>query len=169
MAIDDTVDHSPVRSRSNGHGAFQQSIRAAGHDLTADEPVSRGGLGAGPDPYDFLSAALAACTSMTIRLYAERKRLTLPAYVVEVSHDRVYALDCTSCLAGTDGRIDRFVLRIAFDGIIDIDLRSNIVEIAGKCPVHRTLASASLITTSIEPHADIGDPLVDPQRDRSAG
>ncbi len=166
MVIDDTIDRSPVRSRSSGHGAFQQSIRAAGHDLIADEPVSRGGLGAGPDPYDLLSAALAACTSMTIRLYAERKRLTLPAYAVEVSHDRVHALDCTSCLAGTDSRIDRFVVRIAVDGIVNIDLRTKILEIAGKCPVHRTLASASLITTSIEPPADIGEQFADAQGNR---
>jgi len=138
-----------VVARSTGMGKFQQSLRVAGHALIADEPEALGGLGAGPSPYDFLAAGLAACTSMTIHLYAERKQLALPGYAVEVAHSRTHAADCASCLTGSAPRIDRFDLRIVFDAPIDAATEAKVLDIAGKCPVHRTLTGASQIVTTV--------------------
>ncbi len=138
-----------VTSRATGAGKFQQSLQAAGHALVADEPTAFGGLGAGPSPYDFLAAALAACTSMTIRLYADRRQLALPGYGVEVTHSRVHASDCASCLTGKAPKIDRFELRIVFDDPVGSEVQARILDIAGKCPVHRTLVSTSEIVSMI--------------------
>ncbi len=138
-----------VVARRSGIGTFQQSLQVAGHAMIADEPAVLGGLGAGPSPYDFLAAGLAACTSMTIHLYAERKQLALPGYAVEVEHSRVHAADCAGCLAGSAPRIDRFDLRIVFDAPIDAATEAKVLDIAGKCPVHRTLAGTSEIVSTV--------------------
>ncbi len=142
-----------VCSRSTGTGRFQQEILADGHKIIADEPVALGGAGDGPSPYDLLGAALAACTSMTIKLYAEMKHLIIPSFVVVVSHERVHADDCSACVRGQGGRIDRFKVRIVLESNIGNDLRAKITEIAERCPVHRTLASSSSILTEIGPPA----------------
>ncbi len=136
-------------ARATGLGKFQQSLTFAGHALIADEPAALGGLGAGPSPYDLLSAGLAACTSMTIRLYADRKQLALPGYSVEVAHDRSHATDCANCLFDNAAFIDRFLVRIVFDSPVAADIQAKVLEIAGKCPVHRTLASTSAIVSSL--------------------
>ncbi len=138
-----------VSARATGQGKFQQAVLAAGHALVADEPEALGGLGGGPNPYDLLAAGLAACTSMTIRLYADRKQLVLPGYTVDVAHDRIHAADCAACTAGGAAFVDRFDLRIVFDGAVDAETQAKALEIAGKCPVHRTLAAASVIVSRI--------------------
>lgn len=139
-----------VRVRATGDGRFQQRIQIGRHTLIADEPESYGGLDSGPSPYDFLSAALGACTSMTLQLYAERKRWQLPPFTVDVSHSRIHAKDCATCADGGSGMIDRFERRIVFAADPGEDVKSKTREIADKCPVHRTLESRSLIVTIVE-------------------
>jgi putative redox protein len=138
-----------VRSAETGAGAFQQMVLAAGHRFYADEPADLGGLGSGPSPYDFLAAALGACTSMTLRMYATRKGLDVGRITVEVSHGKVHAEDCAECGEGREGRIDRFDRTIAIDGPLPADLEARLVEIAGKCPVHRTLEASSVVITRL--------------------
>jgi putative redox protein len=142
-------DPKTVRVAETGAGKFQQVVIAAGHQLHADEPAEMGGLGSGPSPYDLLAAALGACTSMTLRMYAAHKKLELGRVTVDVSHDKVHAKDCADCAEGREGRIDRFERTIFIDGPVDTDLESKIVEIAGKCPVHRTLEASSAVTTTL--------------------
>ena len=98
------ANHDGVLVRASGEGRFQQVVEAGRHRLLADEPVSYGGLDSGPSPYDFLSAALGACTSMTLQLYAERKGWQLPPYTVEVRHAKVHAEDCVNCAEGRAAR-----------------------------------------------------------------
>ncbi|MBU1210440.1 MAG: bifunctional alpha/beta hydrolase/OsmC family protein [Alphaproteobacteria bacterium] len=135
-----------------GAGKFQNSVRSGTHVILADEPKSAGGLDSGPSPYDFLSIALGACTSMTLRMYADRKKLGLGRISVEVRHGKVDAAHCEDCEAaaeGREGRIDRFERIISVDGELDDALRDKLVEIAGKCPVHRTLEASSAIVTRV--------------------
>jgi uncharacterized OsmC-like protein/pimeloyl-ACP methyl ester carboxylesterase len=139
-----------VRAWATGEGRFQHALRAGRHALIADEPESYGGLDTGPSPYDFLAVGLAACTSMTVRLYAERKGLRLPAFRVDVVHDKIHAEDCAGCAEGAGGKVDRFGRRIVFEGALDEVTRAKVLEIADKCPVHKTLESRSSITTDIE-------------------
>jgi uncharacterized OsmC-like protein len=139
-----------VLVRASGEGRFQQVVEAGRHRLLADEPESYGGLDSGPSPYDFLSAALGACTSMTLQLYAERKGWQLPPYTVEVRHAKVHAEDCASCVEGSSGKIDQFERRITFEADPGLAVTETIAEIAGKCPVHRTLEARSDIVTKVE-------------------
>lgn len=127
-------------------GKFQQEVIAGAHRFLADEPVSVGGLDSGPGPYDLLLAALGACTSMTIRLYAERKNLPLERTSVRLHHSRVHAADCGECET-KEGMMDRIDREIAFDGELDDGQRAKLLEIADKCPVHRTLTSKINIRT----------------------
>jgi uncharacterized OsmC-like protein/pimeloyl-ACP methyl ester carboxylesterase len=127
-------------------GKFQQSIVAGPHRMIADEPTSVGGLNSGPNPYDFLLAGLGACTAMTIRLYAERKMLPLTRVAVALKHAKVHAADCESCET-REGMIDRIDRAITFEGELDKEQRAKLLEIADKCPVHRTLTSEIEIRT----------------------
>jgi len=136
---------SGVLVRETGTG-FQQQVNSGGHRMLADEPADVGGGDTGPSPYDFLSAALGACTSMTLRMYAARKGLELGRISVEVSHGKVHARDCEEC-EGREGRIDRFERRVTIEGGVPQDLEAKVVEIADKCPVHRTLEASSVIST----------------------
>lgn len=131
-------------------GAFLNHVVVGRHRFLADEPVSIGGFDAGPAPYDFLATALGACTSMTLRMYADRKKLPLDRVTVEVAHDRIHADDCASCAEGRTGQVDRFTRRIHLEGpaLTDAD-RAKLVEIADKCPVHRTLEASSTIATEL--------------------
>ena len=137
-----------VLVRETGTGGYQQEVISGGHHLLADEPADVGGGDSGPSPYDFLSAALGACTSMTLRMYATRKGLQLGRISVEVSHGKVHAQDCKEC-EGREGRIDRFERRIMIEGGVPAELEAKIVEIANKCPVHRTLEASSVIVTQL--------------------
>lgn len=140
-----------ARVEETGNGKFQQRVAVGKHRLTADEPTSFGGLDTGPSPYDFLGIALGACTAMTLRMYADRKGMELGRISVDVSHAKVHAQDCVDCGEGRDGRIDRFERKIAVAGAeLDEELRRKLVEIAGKCPVHRTLEASSAVVTKVK-------------------
>ena len=141
-----------VQVTETGEGKFQNAVHAGKHRLFADEPQSVGGLDSGPSPYDYLSIGLAACTSMTLRLYADHKKLALGRIKVEVSHSKIHARDCEDCAASEradGGKIDRFERIISVDGEVSDELRSKIAEIADKCPVHRTLEGIAKVTTSV--------------------
>jgi putative redox protein len=138
-----------VLVRETRRGTFQQEITAGTHHFLADEPVAAGGLDSGPGPYDLLLAALGACTSMTLRLYADRKQLPLARTQVRLRHSRIHAADCAECET-KEGMLDRIERVISFDGELDADVRKRLLEIADKCPVHRTLTSEIDIRTSEE-------------------
>jgi len=125
---------------------FNQTITVGPHRLVADEPISAGGQDAGPGPYDFLLAGLGACTSMTMRLYADRKSLPLDRVTVTLKHSKIYAKDCAECET-RDGMLDQIERDIAIDGALDAEQRKKLMEIADKCPVHRTLTSEIRIVT----------------------
>lgn len=132
-----------VVARPTGRGRFQAAIAVRGGTILADEPVEAGGLGSGPTPYELLSGALAACTAMTLRLYAERKGWTLPPYSVAAAHSIVPA--------GADGTPPRdlFTRNIAFEGPLDGEMEARLLSVADKCPVHRTLMRGFEIRTNI--------------------
>jgi uncharacterized OsmC-like protein len=130
-------------------GKFQQRIASGPHRLIADEPESYGGLNSGPNPYDYLSIALGACTSMTLRMYADKKGLDIGHISVEVRHSKVHAKDCAACAEGREGYVDLFERTIRIDGGIDPALSEKIAEIAGKCPVHQTLEKSSMVATRL--------------------
>jgi uncharacterized OsmC-like protein/pimeloyl-ACP methyl ester carboxylesterase len=145
-----------VLIRETGQGKYQNSIHVGRHRLVADEPTAAGGLDSGPSPYDYLSIALGACTAMTLRIYAEHKKLALGRISVTVRHGKLAAehcLDCGAVAEGREGKIDRFERVISVEGDIDAALRDKLIEIAGKCPVHRTLETASAVVTTVEPSA----------------
>lgn len=125
---------------------FNQIITVGPHHLVADEPVAAGGEDAGPGPYDFLLAGLGACTSMTMRLYADRKSLPLDRVTVTLKHSKIYAKDCAECET-REGMLDQIERDIAMDGALDAEQRKKLMEIADKCPVHRTLTSEIRIVT----------------------
>lgn len=129
-----------------GEGKFTQRIAAAAHLMRADEPESSGGLDSGPTPYDLLLAGLGACTSMTLRLYADRKGLALEKTRVTLAHDKIHADDCADCETKS-GKIDRIRRVIEISGELSGAERQRLMEIADKCPVHRTLESEVLIET----------------------
>ncbi|WP_040305584.1 bifunctional alpha/beta hydrolase/OsmC family protein [Ahrensia sp. R2A130] len=134
-------------------GKFQQTVFAGKHRLLADEPATYGGLDTGPSPYDFLSIALGACTGMTLRMYAERKGIELGRISVNVSHAKIHATDCTECDDATKakgGRIDSFERVISVAGGVAPAFNDKLIEIAGKCPVHRTLEASSNVVTRVE-------------------
>jgi len=125
---------------------FQQTVSVGPHRLLADEPVSAGGEDTGPGPYDFLLAGLGACTSMTMRLYADRKSLPLDRVTVTLKHSKIHASDCAACDT-KEGMLDQIDRVIAMDGGLDDEQRKKLMEIADKCPVHRTLTSEIRIVT----------------------
>jgi uncharacterized OsmC-like protein/alpha/beta superfamily hydrolase len=143
------AESGDVVVRETRHGTFQQEIIAGAHRFLADEPVAAGGLDSGPGPYDLLLAALGACTSMTLRLYADRKQLPLTRTRVRLRHSRIYAADCAACET-KEGMLDRIDRSISFEGELDAETRKRLLEIADKCPVHRTLTSEIDIRTSEE-------------------
>jgi len=146
----DSTAPGVVLIRETRRGTFQQDILAGVHRLVADEPVAAGGLDSGPGPYDLLLAALGACTSMTIRLYAERKGLPLRRVEVKLRHSRIHATDCAECET-REGMLDRIERAITLEGDLDAAQRARLMEIADKCPVHRTLTSEINIRTFEQP------------------
>lgn len=128
--------------------SFTQDISAAGHHLIADEPASYGGSYLGPTPYQLVAAGLGACTSMTIRMYARQKQLPLEHLQVDVSHNKVHAEDCESC-GQNGGKLDRFERRITLTGDLTDEQRTRLLEIANRCPVHRTLEGKIEIKTEL--------------------
>ncbi len=126
---------------------FTTQLLAGGHAITADEPESVGGTNYGPSPYDLLSAALGACTAMTMKMYAERKKWDLQSAYVHLRHGKVHAADCAECEENGSGKIDRFERMIELNGDLDETQRKRLMEIADKCPVHRTLHSEVEVVT----------------------
>jgi putative redox protein len=125
---------------------FQQLVTIGPHRLLADEPVAAGGEDTGPGPYDLLLSARGACTAMTMRMYADRKALPMDRVTVTLNHKKIYARDCEACET-KDGMLDRIERVIAIDGALDAEQRVKLMEIADKCPVHRTLTSEIHIVT----------------------
>jgi uncharacterized OsmC-like protein/alpha-beta hydrolase superfamily lysophospholipase len=143
---------APVVVAETTQGTYLNHVVVGAHRFLADEPTSIGGYDAGPSPYDLLGAALGACTSMTVRMWAERKQLDLGRLTVEVTHDRVHATDAVEgSAASADGgaRIDRFRRVLHVDGDVDEATAARVLEIADKCPVHRTLERSSRIQTQL--------------------
>ena len=127
---------------------FAQRIAVGGHELAADEPVEVGGTDTGPGPYDLLLAALGACTSMTVAAYARRKQWPLETVRVRLRHSRVHATDCENCETKV-GWLDRIERDIELVGSLDEAQRARLVDIASKCPIHRTLTSEIDIRTKL--------------------
>ena len=143
-----------VRVSETGQGKFQNIMQSGRHRLFADEPESVGGLDSGPSPYDLMAMALGACTSMTLRMYAGHKKIDLGRIEVKVDHAKVHAADCEECaseIVAEGGRIDRFDRTITIAGQTEPGLREKILEIADKCPVHRTLEKGAAVVTKLEP------------------
>jgi len=132
--------------RETRNSRLQQAVTIGPHHLLADEPVAVGGEDSGPGPYDFLLAGLGACTSMTMRLYAERKSLPLERITVTLNHNKIHAEDCAECETKA-GMLDQIDLVIGMEGALDAEQRKRLLEIADKCPVHRTLTSEIRIVT----------------------
>jgi putative redox protein len=136
-----------VVARTEASG-FRTEILANGHPLVADEPISVGGSNTGPSPYELLSAALGACTSMTLRMYADRKGWPLEAAEVRLEHEKIHCLDCAQAAQGQP-KIDHISRELVLEGPLDQDQRRRLLEIADRCPVHRTLHSEIQITTTL--------------------
>ncbi|HMJ44100.1 MAG TPA: alpha/beta fold hydrolase [Pseudolabrys sp.] len=144
------VDAGLVLVRETHGGKFQQEILTGPHRLLADEPIKQGGLDSGPGPYDFLLAGLGACTSMTIRLYADFKKIPLDNVSVRLSHGKIHAKDCETCDTKVS-MVDHIDRAITLEGVLDAEQRKKLMEIADKCPVHKTLESKVDITTVERP------------------
>ncbi|MHC4409740.1 MAG: OsmC family protein [Planctomycetota bacterium] len=139
---------SEVTVRESGVGVFTQEITVGEHTLVGDEPASVGGDNLGPNPYDFLLAALGSCTSMTLRMYARHKKLPLERVTVKLKHGRVHAKDCEDCDSDR-GFVDVIEREIRIEGEELTDgQKSRMLEIADRCPVHRTLHSEVKVRTT---------------------
>ena len=134
--------------RVESRGTLRNAIDAGPHALVADEPASVGGTGEGPTPYDFLLAALGSCTSMTLRMYADKKGWPPENVTVELRHQKVHAQDCAECETET-GQVDLIDTVITVTGDLDDTQRARLLEIAQRCPVHRTLTSENQITSRL--------------------
>jgi uncharacterized OsmC-like protein len=131
-----------------GAAGFAQEVVAGRHRLAADEPVAAGGTDTGPSPYDYLLAALGSCTSMTVAMYARRKGWPLEGVEVELRHSRIHAVDCAECET-KEGLLDRIDRVLHLSGPLSAEQRTRLLEIADKCPVHRTLMSEIKIQTTV--------------------
>jgi putative redox protein len=129
-------------------GRFVNALKDGRHLLTADEPAAVGGSDAGPGPYELLLMSLGACTSMTLRMYAELKKLPLERVRVKLSHRKIHAQDCAEC-ATKEGKLDEITREITLEGPLTAEQRARLLEIADKCPVHRTLTSEIRIRSSL--------------------
>ena len=130
-----------------GARPYGQRITAGGHQLIADEPAAAGGADSGPTPYDLLLAGLGACTAITVRMYADRKGWPLRQTTVRLRHRRIHARDCASCETRT-GQLDQIDRELQFEGELTDEQRARLLDIAERCPVHRTLHSEALVSTT---------------------
>lgn len=143
--VQETGGTRDVIVRETGHGKFENAVVIGDFTALADEPVDVGGGGRGPDPYEYVAAGLGACTSMTLRMYADRKGWPLERVSVAISHGKDHAQDCLNCEDA--GRIDVFDRAITIEGDLDPTQRARMMEIADKCPVHRTLEAGGHVRT----------------------
>jgi putative redox protein len=147
IADDEAILAPGVVVRGSGAG-FSQGIIVGSHHLKADEPVRSGGNDTGPSPYEFLLAGLGACTAMTVGMYARRKNWQLEGIVVRLRHSRIHAEDCAECETKV-GFLDYIDVELELTGALTSEQRSKLLEIAEKCPVHRTLESEIKIQSSL--------------------
>jgi putative redox protein len=133
-------DKTPQVVVRGGADRFKREIVAGKHQLVADEPVSAGGGDAGPDPYDYLLTSLGVCTSMTVGFYARRKQIPLEDITVSLWHSRIHAKDCEECET-KEGMVDRIDVEVKLTGALSAEQHAALMDIAAKCPVHRTLTS----------------------------
>jgi uncharacterized OsmC-like protein len=131
------LEHVVVQGKPN---AFLQEVTVGKHHFRIDEPASIGGTDSSPDPYDYLLASLGACTSMTVGLYARKKQIPLEGVTVSLSHARIHAEDCADCET-KQGMLSRIEVNVQLTGPLSEEQHARLMEIAGKCPVHRTLKS----------------------------
>lgn len=140
------VEPGWIKVVESGEGKFTEHLLDGRHRLFADEPVAAGGRDCGPGPYELLLMALGACTTMTLRLYADRKRWPLERVSVRLRHAKIHAEDCADCET-KQGMLDRIECEIELEGPLDPAQRQRLMEIADMCPVHRTLTSEIKIET----------------------
>lgn len=145
--IGEDIPEAQAVVRETGNGKFQNTVAVGHHRLLADEPKSFGGLDSGPSPYDFLSVALGACTAMTLRMYADRKKWDVGVITVAVDHAKVHAPDSETDAGGGGAKIDQFERRLSFTSQLDSDAQAKMLEIADKCPVHKTLEKGTSVVT----------------------
>ena len=135
--VNSHIEHVVVRGQASG---FLQEASAGKYTFRIDEPVSAGGTESAPDPYDYLLSALGACTSMTVGWYARRNKIALQDVTVSLRHSRIHARDCVECETKS-GLLDRIDLTVQLSGPITPEQHARLMEVAAKCPVHRTLKS----------------------------
>ncbi|MGH8877032.1 MAG: OsmC family protein [Stackebrandtia sp.] len=145
MPNEENRSEGHVTVTGSGSGSFRQLIRAGNHELTADEPRPTGDDD-GPSPYDLLLGALGSCTSMTVQMYADRKQWPLTKVEVSLRHDRIHARDCANCETES-GMVSQITRVIRFTGALDEEQRTRLLQIADRCPVHRTLSGEIRIDT----------------------
>jgi len=143
-----TAPPTIVEVEETRSGRYINALRDGRHTLTADEPANVGGDDAGPGPYELLLMSLGACTSMTLRMYAELKKLPLERVRVKLSHRKIHARDCAECET-REGKLDEITREITLEGALSAEQRQRMLEIADKCPVHRTLTSEIRIRSSL--------------------
>ena len=139
-------DHVVTRTGPSG---YLTDIMVNNHSLIADEPLNVGGTNLGPTPFEYLTSALGSCTSMTLRMYADRKEWPLESVNVKLKHKKIPAEDCDSCET-KQGKIDQFDREIKLEGPLDENQKKRLLQIADRCPVHRTLKSEIIINTKIK-------------------
>jgi len=143
-----TAEQQDMVAARTGKEGFVTEINAGRHALIADEPVAVGGSDRGTSPYGLLAAALASCTTITLQMYARRKGIALEEAVARVRHSKIHAVDCEECETRT-GKVDRFTRQLEFVGELTSAQTKRLIEIADRCPVHRTLSSEVSIVTSL--------------------
>ena len=154
LPVESTQDRNSADSGiavRTGRTGYLTEASVNGHRLIVDEPIEVGGTDKGPSPYDYLVTALGACTSITLRMYADRKGWPLESITVRLKHEKIHAQDCRDCETKT-GKVDHIERELEFAGPLDAEQRQRLVEIADKCPVHRTLHSEIKVTTKLGHH-----------------
>jgi len=146
--MDVDTGHAVVSKALTKNG-FITSVQTGRHQFLADEPISFGGKDLGPTPYDLLGAALGTCTAMTLNMYARHKKLPLESVTVDVKHTRIHANDCEDC-EKTDGKVDVLNRAIELEGDLDEKVRQRMLEIADRCPVHRTLENEIKVVSKLK-------------------
>jgi putative redox protein len=132
-----------------GKSGYATDIMAEGHSLVADEPISSGGTNLGPAPYGYLMAALGACTAMTLRMYSDHKQWPLDGVTVKLNHQKIYAADCETCET-KEGKLDQIEREIELSGPLDDSQKTRLLQIANRCPVHRTLHSEIIVKSKLK-------------------